>query len=414
MTLDKRDLYRLPWSLNDNPIAWLEITDTCNLACDGCYRQHLTGHKPFERVQEEVDYFAQWRNPDNVSIAGGEPLLHPRILDIVALVRARGLKPIVLTNGVHLTPEMLRELRRAGAAGFTVHVDSHQGRAAWDGADEATLNAYRAEITSRVHAAGGMSLIFNATVYPDTVAQIPAVVDWARGEIGRVHGLVFITYRGFALAGTEARAVDGATADLKALGYSTEQLPENLVTGPQVVEWVRRAAPEYRVAGYLGGTVVHSSLKWMIGVQVGRPGRVYGSLGRRGMELAQAGHHMTTGRYLAYPASSRIGRRVLALAAWDRALRPAARAWWGDVVRHPSRLFDPLHVQSISVIQAPDLQGSGHADMCDSCPDMTVWKGELVNSCRMDEYRLFGGLVTVTEAAKPAGAEIEDDALVVS
>jgi hypothetical protein len=46
------------------------------------------------------------------------------------------------------------------------------------------------------------------------------------------------------------------------------------------------------------------------------------------------------------------------------------------------------------------VQESGAADMCDSCPDMTVWDGKLVNSCRMDEYRLFGGLVTVVEKKK--------------
>ncbi len=35
--LDKRNCYRLPWSLNDNPIAWIEITDICNIHCEGCY-----------------------------------------------------------------------------------------------------------------------------------------------------------------------------------------------------------------------------------------------------------------------------------------------------------------------------------------------------------------------------------------
>jgi len=35
--------------------------------------------------------------------------------------------------------------------------------------------------------------------------------------------------------------------------------------------------------------------------------------------------------------------------------------------------------------------------MCDSCPDMTVYDGKLINSCRMDEYRLFGGFLSVTE-----------------
>ena len=35
MTLEKRELYRFPWSKNDNPIAWLEVTDICDLHCEG-------------------------------------------------------------------------------------------------------------------------------------------------------------------------------------------------------------------------------------------------------------------------------------------------------------------------------------------------------------------------------------------
>ena len=88
MSLDKRDLYRLPWSMNDNPIAWLEITDVCNIYCEGCYRQRMTGHKTLDEVKEEIAFFKQWRNPDNVSIAGGEPLIHPQIVDIVAHIAA--------------------------------------------------------------------------------------------------------------------------------------------------------------------------------------------------------------------------------------------------------------------------------------------------------------------------------------
>ena len=54
-------------------------------------------------------------------------------------------------------------------------------------------------------------------------------------------------------------------------------------------------------------------------------------------------------------------------------------------------------MQTIGIIQAPDIQASGRADMCDSCPDMTIWEGRLINSCRMDEYRMFGDLLSVAE-----------------
>jgi hypothetical protein len=66
----------------------------------------------------------------------------------------------------------------------------------------------------------------------------------------------------------------------------------------------------------------------------------------------------------------------------------------------PGTAFQQIYLQSIGIIQAPDMQSDGRFDMCDSCPDMTVWDGKLINSCRMDEYRLFGGMVTVVEKDK--------------
>jgi MoaA/NifB/PqqE/SkfB family radical SAM enzyme len=56
-------------------------------------------------------------------------LIHPQIFDIVAYIAENGIKPIILRMR-WLTPEMLRELK-AGLAGFTVHIDSHQNRPHW-------------------------------------------------------------------------------------------------------------------------------------------------------------------------------------------------------------------------------------------------------------------------------------------
>ena len=33
--LTPQKYYRLPWSLTDNGISWLEVTTSCNLACKG-------------------------------------------------------------------------------------------------------------------------------------------------------------------------------------------------------------------------------------------------------------------------------------------------------------------------------------------------------------------------------------------
>lgn len=400
MTLEKRDLYRLPWSMNDNPIAWLEITDVCNIYCEGCYRQRMTGHKTLAAVKEEIAFLKKWRNPDNVSIAGGEPLIHPQIVEIVAHIAENRLKPIILTNAVALKPELLRELKKAGLAGFTVHIDSHQNRPHWKDKTEADLNELRQQVTDMVNEAGGLYLVFNSTVYPSTYHQIPDVMRWGRQNMGRVHGLVFITYRTATSDKSIATDTSDQQVDLTRLSYVKDHFDEKFVTGPEVFDKLHESFPEIELAGYLGGSIRHDSFKWLVGAQIGSRQQVFGSVGKQAMEVAQAGHHVLTGTYLAYLAQAKIGRKVFLLAPWDKTVRRAAKQWWSDVVRYPSHLFAGIYVQSVGIIQAPDLLGDGRADMCDSCPDITYYDGKLVNSCRLDEYRIFGGFLSVVDKAE--------------
>ncbi len=405
MTLDKRNLYRLPWSMNDNPIAWLEVTDICNIHCEGCYRQHLTGHKPLEQVKEEILFFKRWRNPDNVSIAGGEPLIHPQIVNIIAFIAENRIKPIILTNAMALTPEVLRELKKAGLAGFTIHIDSQQKRPHWKSKTERELNELRQHYADMVAAEGGMYVIFNSTVYPSTFHEIPDVVRWGQANIDRVHGLVFITYRTATTADTVARDYSDRKVDLTKLSYVRDRFDEKFITSPEVYQIIKDHFPEYEAAGYLGGSVLHTSYKWLAGALIGSKKKIYGSVGKKAMEVAQAGHHMVTGTYLAYLSCAKVGPKVFLLSPWDETVRQAGRNWLKDVIRHPGRLFDSLYIQSIGIIQAPDLLPDGRADMCDSCPDMTVYDGKLINSCRMDEYRLFGGFLSVVERPKEEAVE---------
>ena len=94
----------------DNSIAWLEPTAKCNLACEGCYHANINEHKSLDVVAADLDVFERTRTVDGISIAGGEPLTHPNIVDIVRMVSERGWKPIVNTNGLALNEELLRDI----------------------------------------------------------------------------------------------------------------------------------------------------------------------------------------------------------------------------------------------------------------------------------------------------------------
>jgi hypothetical protein len=60
---------------------------------------------------------------------------------------------------------------------------------------------------------------------------------------------------------------------------------------------------------------------------------------------------------------------------------------------NPVKWFQPVYAQSIGIVQAPDMMENGMASMCESCPDMCVFDGNLVNSCRLDEYRKYGKMM---------------------
>ncbi len=403
MSLNKHDLYRFPWSLNDNPIGWLEVTDICNIECKGCYRQQVTGHKPIEQIKEEVALLKRWRNCDNITIAGGDPLIHAGIVDIVKTVAASGLKPFILTNGVKASVELLRELKDAGLIGIGFHVDSLQKRAHWKGEkEEIALCTLRQEYADRVAEAGLPPAGFGMTVYRENIQLIPEVIRWALKNRGKVGGLSFICYRGARTEGWDY-FVGGKKVKLAddTLGYMTQDAPQDIgIESKDVYHVIKDAFPRFEASAYLGGTQRKDSFKWLDGYMLCADTEILGSLGRRSMELLQTAYHTVYGRYFVYLKGKAPATPGLLLALIDPTVRRATLNY----------LRDPFHKVwglSIAIVQAPDLLADGRIDMCDSCPDMTIHNGELVHSCRLDEYRKFGQLVSAAprpETAKGASA----------
>ena len=179
----------------------------------------------------------------------------------------------------------------AGLAGFTVHIDSHQNRPHWNGKTEADLNELRQQCAEMIAAEGGLYTIFNSTVYPSTFKEIPDVVRWGQANIDKVQGLVFITYRTATIDTQSGVALDHAV-DISKLSYTRESFSEKFVTSPEVYQIIKETCPEYEPSGYLGGSILHTSYKWLIGATIGTKNKMLGSVGKRGMEIAQAGHHL--------------------------------------------------------------------------------------------------------------------------
>lgn len=391
--VDHRELYRLPWTLPDNAISWLEPTSACNLACDGCYRENIpSSHKSLEVVEQELQTFRRLRNSDGISIAGGDPLMHPQIVDIVRMISTMGMKPIVNTNGGPLTKELLRELKKAGVYGFTFHIDSKQGRPKWKNKNEVELNELRLQYAEMLAEAGNISCAFNSTVYEDTLQYVPDLVDWAAKHIDIVQVMVFILYRAAVPNLPFDWYAGGSKIDMGPLVYSFVEQRKVDLKAPQVVAKIRERFPDFAPCAYLNGTEQADSFKWLLTGRMGSKGKIYGYVGSTFMELMQAGNHLLKGRYLAYasPSLTSLGRTMMTLSAFDKGMRRVLGKYVRSGFSNPRNFFDSVHYQSVMIIQPVDFLPNGAQSMCDGCPDITVWNNELVWSCRLEELKHFG------------------------
>ena len=387
MKLNHLDYYRLPWNLTDNSISWLEPTSKCNLYCDGCYRKNENAHKSLQIIEEELNVFTRLRKCDGVSIAGGDPLTHPQIIEIVRMVKAKGLKPILNTNGLALTKELLSELKKAGVYGFTIHVDSKQSRPGWKDKTEIELNELRYQYASMLAEAGNISCAFNSTVYEDTMQFVPELVKWGQKHIDIVQVMVFILYRAVNNAKVDFY-LGPKKIDMGEFVYNEEPVERTDIKAEEIYELIKNEYPDFDSCAYLNGSEKPDSFKWLLSGRLGTKDKIYGYMGKKSMEIIQTFHHLLFDRYLAYstPKMTRKGKSMLLLGFFDKGLKKT----FFNFIKNPLNLFKRLYYQSIMIIQPVDFLEDGRQSMCDGCPDITVWNGQLVWSCRMEEQLKYG------------------------
>ena len=103
----------------------------CNNRCvfcmSGIERDHKEPWAPSERIREELEHFRA-RGCRAVGLLGGEPTVHPQIVESIAYARDLGYDSIALcTNGTRLSDAAFcRKLVEAGLTRVTLSVHSHR------------------------------------------------------------------------------------------------------------------------------------------------------------------------------------------------------------------------------------------------------------------------------------------------
>jgi pyruvate-formate lyase-activating enzyme len=106
---------------------YLESTNSCNLQCVMCPNglgllTRTKGYMDYELFKQIVDEMAPHVQTTTLHI-WGEPLLHPRIYDMIAYCHSRGLHSEISSNATLLTEESSRAILEAGLGSIYLCLD---------------------------------------------------------------------------------------------------------------------------------------------------------------------------------------------------------------------------------------------------------------------------------------------------
>jgi uncharacterized radical SAM superfamily Fe-S cluster-containing enzyme len=163
-----RTHYGCPWDCGLCPdheqhscLALIEVNDACNLTCPVCFAE--SGQARHEQKSlAEIDAMletlvASEGFPDLVQISGGEPTIHPRIVEILKLAKSKPIRHIMLnTNGIRIaTDKAFVEELAALKPGFEVYLQFDSlTRDALENIRGADLRKVRDQALANLEAAG--------------------------------------------------------------------------------------------------------------------------------------------------------------------------------------------------------------------------------------------------------------------
>lgn len=94
---------KIPWAENDRPFLYVDLLDHCNMDCNICYNSNLTPQKL--SVDQIEELFQTLPRKVAVRWLGGEPTIHPDILEIIELCRKYRNISALSSNGLRYANE---------------------------------------------------------------------------------------------------------------------------------------------------------------------------------------------------------------------------------------------------------------------------------------------------------------------
>jgi MoaA/NifB/PqqE/SkfB family radical SAM enzyme len=116
---------RLKKGIHFPPFLFISIINSCQLRCQGCWVDVAAKRQMIELDDlNRIITDAKQHGNSFFGLLGGEPFMHPNILDVLAAHPDCYFQ--IFTNGQLITPEVAKELRRLGNATLLISIEGSE------------------------------------------------------------------------------------------------------------------------------------------------------------------------------------------------------------------------------------------------------------------------------------------------
>lgn len=364
---DLSRLFKLPYTVTDNPNTVIEPTAACNLACPGCYRRSdQKGRRhavmTLGDMKRYVDRSLELRNYGILSFLGGEPLMHPDLDAAIAYALEKGLGVGVYTNGLLLTKERAQSLKDMGVSYIYAHIDRHQGR----GVGEDQVVRLRQSFCDMFRKIPGILFGFGLMINEEDLRNFDETAAFCRKNSD------VISFVNLALLGPNYKDPDGWAAGV-AKCDAFQRRACALIAEKFGFVW----------SCYLAGSILPDTPGKLMNYSFYQQGRCLGSV------------------------SPKAVKRVTTRARKEWKKYPYGALGHKDLLEKMTNLPGkvegvPIHLQMINISLSPlavSRDSTLHVNRCEPCTDAVLYKDHFIPMCLLEYVKAMnydsGGPITM-------------------
>lgn len=117
---------KIRYSRTDKPVVVWNMTKRCDLHCVHCYSDSAdmlySGELSTSEGKTLINSLAAFKAPV-IIFSGGDPLLRQDLFELASYARDKGVRPILSTSGIHITPEITSHIKKSGITYVGISLD---------------------------------------------------------------------------------------------------------------------------------------------------------------------------------------------------------------------------------------------------------------------------------------------------